>query len=267
MVTVSTDSLKEKYSEFNKNIYVCSNCADMRYVNKDIKTKDDSVVRIGWAGSPTHHGDLRLVSDVVGKTLKDFENKIKFVIIGFDYRGYFKKYLKDYQMEYIGWSSIIESDQNEEYRYKNPVFDYYNNLYNANLDIGIAPLVDNIFNRCKSNIKAIEYGSIGIPCIASNVKPYRDFIDNNLWYKREDSCGLLCSDNTEWKKSLIELINNNDLRKSMSIKSKEKVVNKYSLEVRIIDWLKMIEENFKVSKLRKLENNEEMIKVVIGVNK
>ena len=34
-------------------------------------------------------------------------------------------------------------------------------------DIGICPLVDDEFNRNKSQIKAIEYGLLGLPVVAS----------------------------------------------------------------------------------------------------
>jgi hypothetical protein len=40
--------------------------------------------------------------------------------------------------------------------------------------VGIAPLLDTPFNRCKSNLKLLEYGAVGLPTIASNVTPYKD---------------------------------------------------------------------------------------------
>ena len=51
-------------------------------------------------------------------------------------------------------------------------FDYIRLLKNLNIDIGIALLQDNNFNKCKSNIKALEYTALDIPGIYSNITPY-----------------------------------------------------------------------------------------------
>jgi glycosyltransferase involved in cell wall biosynthesis len=39
-------------------------------------------------------------------------------------------------------------------------------------DVGIAPLVDNLFNRSRSNVKLKEYATCGVPWLASPVGPY-----------------------------------------------------------------------------------------------
>ncbi len=50
-------------------------------------------------------------------------------------------------------------------------------------DIVIAPLLDNVFNRCKSNIKFLEMASMGILPICQNLTPYQgyatDLFDNS----------------------------------------------------------------------------------------
>jgi glycosyltransferase involved in cell wall biosynthesis len=42
-----------------------------------------------------------------------------------------------------------------------------------NLNLAIAPLADNAFNRCKSHLKILEYGILGLPVIAADLEPYR----------------------------------------------------------------------------------------------
>ena len=39
-------------------------------------------------------------------------------------------------------------------------------------DIGVAPLLDTPFNACKSALKALEYGALGMAMIASELAPY-----------------------------------------------------------------------------------------------
>ena len=51
-----------------------------------------------------------------------------------------------------------------------PITNYYS-MY-AHADISLVPLVNNHFNRMKSNLKVMEAANVGIPVIASGVNPY-----------------------------------------------------------------------------------------------
>ncbi|MGV8671486.1 hypothetical protein, partial [Pseudomonas aeruginosa] len=42
------------------------------------------------------------------------------------------------------------------------------------LDLALAPLEQNRFNECKSNLRLLEYGVLGFPVICSDVLCYRD---------------------------------------------------------------------------------------------
>jgi hypothetical protein len=44
-------------------------------------------------------------------------------------------------------------------------------------DLVLAPLQDNVFNRCKSNIKLLEMGALGIPTIVQDLTPYKKYTD------------------------------------------------------------------------------------------
>ena len=46
-------------------------------------------------------------------------------------------------------------------------------LANLRLDLAVAPLEDNVFNACKSNLRLLEYGICGFPVIASDIVSYR----------------------------------------------------------------------------------------------
>lgn len=58
-----------------------------------------------------------------------------------------------------------------------PVADYMQ-LYDGHM-AALAPLLDNEFNRCKSNLKTLEAGAKGLPLIASDVRPYRNCVDEH----------------------------------------------------------------------------------------
>ena len=79
---------------------------------------------------------------------------------------------------------------------------YPRELWRRNLQCIVAPLQDNTFNRCKSNIKLIEAWSLGIPCIAQDLEPYSKYTD--LTFKDpnvlQNKLDYLFSDRARYKK-------------------------------------------------------------------
>jgi hypothetical protein len=61
--------------------------------------------------------------------------------------------------------------------------DFPQSMANSNAQLTFAALQDNTFNRCKSNIKLIEAGALGIPCVCPDLVTYKDA---ELKYKTGD---------------------------------------------------------------------------------
>lgn len=57
------------------------------------------------------------------------------------------------------------------------IFNYPRELKLRKIDLLIAPLIDSVFNRCKSNIKWLELAAIGIPMIGQNICTYNKYTD------------------------------------------------------------------------------------------
>lgn len=102
--------------------------------------------RIGWGGSMSHVGDLKLIYEVIQKTY----HKIDWVFLGIR---------PDLDLPIEFHEGVQPSD-------------YLVKLASLNLDLVVAPLDDNQFNRCKSNLRLIECGACSYPVIASPVEPY-----------------------------------------------------------------------------------------------
>ena len=64
-----------------------------------------------------------------------------------------------------------------------PLPDFAETIANSGAQITFAALQDNEFNRCKSNIKLIEAGAIGLPCVCPDMVTYKDAF---LKYKNGD---------------------------------------------------------------------------------
>lgn len=71
-----------------------------------------------------------------------------------------------------------------------------------NAHIGIMPLEDNTFTRGKGGFKLVQYLSVGLPCIGSNVGFNSTVINSD--------CGILINDKEEWTNAIIKLANKNN---------------------------------------------------------
>ncbi len=182
LITCSTFALRDILSTMFPfiPIIILENTAP-RHNNKNQLSKSDNLIRIGWTGAPwTRKEDIEVL-----KPLADWvqtKQNIKFMHIGH----------LEQRMSFANALSIPES-MVEKY----PIQSHTKYIESIDFDIGLAPLKDNAFNQYKSPIKVIEYSSLGIPWIASNLLPYREICIKWGWR------GRLCSKPEDW----IELLN------------------------------------------------------------
>ena len=100
---------------------------------------------------------------------------------------------------------------------------------NADWDIGIIPLVNTDFNKCKSELKYIEFSALGVPVVASDVNVYNESIENGV-------TGFLVNDEDEWVDRLSLLIEDPVLRNGIVNNAREDILNNYSLQSRADQW-------------------------------
>jgi glycosyltransferase involved in cell wall biosynthesis len=189
MVTVSTEPLAEVMRHYNSNVVVLPNHIDGALL--DIERPRRERITVGWAGGDSHVRDFHMVAPQLRRFLER-NPRVDFHNIGSNYLRTFK-----IPGRHTDW--------------RQDIFDYYRGI---DFDIGIAPLADTVFNRSKSAIKAIEYGALGIPVVASDVGPYRDYVING-------KTGYLVRSEHEWGKRLYELVNDEAMRTEMGAAAKE----------------------------------------------
>ena len=61
------------------------------------------------------------------------------------------------------------------YQPPSDIFNYPREMQLRNIDLLVAPLQDNEFNRCKSNIKFLEFSALGIPMAGQNICTYNKY--------------------------------------------------------------------------------------------
>jgi glycosyltransferase involved in cell wall biosynthesis len=202
-MVVTTDTLKNHYEKYIKNVEIIPNCLSKQwFALTPTKTKRDRL-RVGWIGAGQHQGDLEIINEVV-KILSD---RVDWIFMGMQ-----TKQAMPYIKEFHSFVSIK---------------DYPKKMASLDLDIAVAPLEDNLFNRCKSNLRLLEYGAMSWPVVCSDVHPYQT---NNPPVIR---CGSKIDD---WITALNCLIGDDERRVRMGDQLRTWVVDNYKIENWQNEW-------------------------------
>jgi glycosyltransferase involved in cell wall biosynthesis len=198
LVTVTTETLANVQRGIGiEKVAVLPNCVP-EYVLNMPKAVSSRRPRIGWIGGASHGLDVHEAVPGVRKFLGKNPGWDLY-LAGTDYRPSFNAKNWD-QMLHADWKQIND----EEHA-------YYEML---DFEIGIAPLKDTLFARSKSPLKTLEYNARGIPVIASDVQPYREYVVHG-------ENGFLIKAPHEWGKYIRLLADNPDLRAEMGAKGRE----------------------------------------------
>lgn len=207
-VIVSTQPLVEVYGDYSRDVRVVPNCLDDRVWGQFYKTPTPrSRLRVGWAGAAQHLGDLEMIGEVVAR----FKDEVDWIFMGMCPDS-----LRPYIKEYHPFVSYV---------------DYPAKLASLDLDIAIAPLEDNPFNRCKSNLRLLEYGAMGWPVVCSDVYPFRTENPPVLRVPNEKEA---------WIESVRRLIDDVDLRLEMGRQLNQWVSDHFYLSKNTSKWFSAI---------------------------
>jgi len=190
LVTCSTEPLAAELRRHNPNVVVIPN-----FMHEDllaIERPRREQVTVGWAGGFTHLQDLVEVQQPLRDLLHGVSPTPDLHMIGHDYRS-----LVGHVGRFTPWQPNVWS--------------YYQEI---DFDIGLAPLRDTAFNRSRSAIKALELGALGIPVVASDMEPYREFVVDG-------ATGFLCRTEADWYGRLRDLVHDAGMRAEMGAKAKE----------------------------------------------
>lgn len=225
LITVTTQEMLSALKHFNQNIVILENCLpDFKWTNIQKQDVKESVV-IGWGGGVTHSEDLRLIVNPLLQIIEKYPNVELHLAGNFeidnaidDFFRLVNPFPKNNRIKILGLVPI----------------ENYQELISA-FDIGIAPLNDTPFNRCKSDLKFLEYSALGIPCVASAVTPY-------MTSTVQGETGFLANNDEDWTYYLMKLIESADLRKKIG-KTAKAWAMKRMISTNIIKW----EKAYKIS--------------------
>jgi len=211
-VSAGNDYLCNYAKKFSTNVCLNPTTIDTENLHKidNEPTKNDRVgerLVIGWTGS---HSTLKYLDELI-PTLREIERKypIDFLVISNQ-----KPAFQIDSLKFIKWNKETEIQDL------------------AKIQIGVMPLTDDKWAEGKCGFKALQYMSLGIPALASPVGVNTKIIRNG-------ENGFLCSTAEEWKKTLIKLIEDENLRTQIGKNARQTIENQYSVKANEQNFLKL----------------------------
>jgi len=204
---VSTQPLAAAYQSYCPDVRVMPNCLSGKAwgnLRQSIEPAPRTRLRVGWAGAMQHLDDLEMMVDVV----RELSERVDWIFMGMC-----PDVLRPYVKEFHSFVSYA---------------DYPKKLSSLDLDIAIAPLQDNLFNQCKSNLRLLEYGAMAWPVVCSDVYPFRT---NNPPVLR------LPNVSRSWIDAINDLLQDEPCRKKMGEDLHAWVNDNYTLSMHTDAWL------------------------------
>ena len=268
-VTTTTNLFANEIRKVNKNVIVLPNAIDPNEGQFNQKSEESDKIRIGWLGGSSHLHDLKLLDGFVSKVGKELNEKIQYVLCGFDTRGNVteinrqtgektQRPIKPEETVWMRYEEIFTDNYKiVDENHKKFLMEFKEGTYPSNIqlpyqrvwtkpvtsyamnyskfDISLAPIKNHIFNRMKSQLKVIEAGFYKKAIIASEVGPYT--IDLKHCLKDGvfvDGNAMLVQENRnhgDWSKFIKKLVTNPNLITDMGERLYETVKDTYDLRV------------------------------------
>ena len=195
----TTTVLANELKKYVKDVFINRNVASEEMVMLSIDAsekvkKDESRFVIGYlSGSITHNPDFEMILPALVRIMKSHHNVYLKVVGILDIPDELKEFSDRVIVEpFVSWKKLP-------------------NII-ASLDVNLAPLEDSLFNSAKSENKWIEAALCKVPTIASDVGAFHESIKNGV-------NGFICSTLREWEDTLLKLLNDRNLARSIGEKA------------------------------------------------
>ncbi len=105
--------------------------------------------------------------------------------------------------------------------------------YFQSLDIGLYPMTLDRWALGKSALKAVQYGAVGVPTVASPTGAVRAVVEHGR-------TGLLAWSLKQWTDHLLTLLRDQDLRKELGRRARERIVEHFSVARYAPVWIQVL---------------------------
>ncbi len=221
IVITSTELLQKYFSQFNPNTWMVPNLLDDSLWGlqppKPVENSEKPVV-LGYMGGGSHLPDLEMVKPVIVRLLEDYGPRVVCRFWGVKPPSDLMEHPN------VEWFPLDLLDYAEFVRY----------FLQQECDVFIAPLLDNFFNRSKSQIKFLEYSALGVAGVYSRFEPYTSVVAHG-------NNGFLAATPDEWQAYLRQLIDSPELRYRLASNAQGTVRQGWLLSTRYSEWVSAYE--------------------------
>jgi len=229
-VWVTTPTLQERLAKFNSKTVVMLNALDERLlvgarlppVNSPFGQRRKV---IGYMGTLTHDHDLLMILPALQTVWERHRGEIEFQLVGVVGQKDTLQALRELPVRVAG-------PKPKEMEY--PLFMLWFSS-RCCWDIAIAPLKGTPFNRCKSDIKFLDYSTIGAAGIYSQVPAYESSV------RHLETGWLAENDVGAWVEALEELLIDDHLRGQLAQNATRYLYSERTLNHCAHNWLKALE--------------------------
>ena len=214
-IWVSNQYLFHKYLHLSPKILrpiASQSLLDRRWLHTNTAFIDKRI-RIIYHGSWSHKNEIQWLVPIIREVQYRCTNTIFEIIGGDRVAKLFKSIPRVNVLDTMPWPQYLEHTSN------------------IHQDIGLAPLMDTLFNRGRGPIKFFDYARAGAVGIYSKGPAFSDFVADGV------DGFLLDNDPQLWVEKIVEMVNNPELCQSMADKAWEKVLDNSPASQSVQDYL------------------------------
>jgi GT2 family glycosyltransferase/glycosyltransferase involved in cell wall biosynthesis len=209
-VWLSTNDLAGQLSALRPDAVVIENRLDERIWTPRPPPAGDRPVRILCMGTHTHDRDFAMIEPALTRLKAEYGERIEIDIIGMSGRG-------DLPAGLNRMSTTVNAMRSY------PGFVQWLTTVQPGWHIGLAPLLDTEFNRCKSALKAIDYAALGLVVLASDMPVYRGSVADG------PAGHLVANTEAAWYAAIDRLVRDPNARRTIANQSRAAFLTQASL--------------------------------------
>ena len=197
-ITAGNEYLANYAGKFNEHVQVIPTTIDTNGYHNILCEHDQEPLTIGWTGTHTTMRYLNPLLPILRKLEKEFQFRFRII----------SNHAPDFELkslEFIQWNKDTEIEDL------------------SRIQIGLMPLEEDIWSEGKCGFKGLQYMSLGMATILSPVGVNKKIV-------QDGENGFLAATAEEWENKLVQLIQSNELRKSLGEKGQKTIEAHYSVE-------------------------------------